>query len=513
MRIRRIAITTALILLAVTATSSSMFGQESSGQHQQKTRRYKFLDIGTLGGQASYGSASGVGSVNLNNQGEIGAYADIDVHDPNAPNCFNLDCFLSHTFRWKHGRIDDLGALGENGSAFSGINAAGWIAGFSQITVIDPVTGFPEARAVLWKHHSPLDLGTFGGNESISMYVNDEGQVVGMADTAVPDPFSIFGTGYQDHTFIWEHGIKRDIGTLGGPDAVPSAICENSRKDFVTGQSYTSFSPNPDTGLMDVAPFLSDRGVMTNLGSLGGTFAYGQCANNRGQVIGQSNLAGDLEQHAFLWTKGRMKDLGTLGGSYSLANWLDRAGVIVGGATTANDEFFHAALWKDGSIKDLRTIPGYDCSNALARNSRGQIVGQAFDCATQLQHATLWEDGGQMVDLNSLIPPRSSLELVGAFNINDRGEILGAGVPPGWPPTGDSVDLAGRLFLLIPCEPEHSHVDDGCEFAEASADTRSAAVRATGESHRGLTPESLSALRARFAHLHHARTIGGRSVN
>jgi probable HAF family extracellular repeat protein len=127
--------------------------------------------------------------------------------------------------------------------------------------------------------------------------------VVGIADTAVPDAFSIFGTGYQDHTFIWEHGIKRDIGTLGGPDAVPSAICENSRKDFVTGQSYTSFSPNPETGSMDVAPFLWDRGVMTKLGSLGGTFGYGQCANNRGQVIGQSNLAGDLEQHAFLWTK------------------------------------------------------------------------------------------------------------------------------------------------------------------------------------------------------------------
>jgi probable HAF family extracellular repeat protein len=508
----RFVFTTTLILV-LTASASSMFGQAFPTHQQPKSRRYKFVDIGSLGGPASYGSASGVGSVNLNNHGEIGAYADIDAPDPYAPNCFNNDCFLSHTFRWRHGRIDDLGPGGGNASAFSGINLAGWIVGFSRTDVIDPVTGFPENRAILWKNHSPQDLGTFGGNQSISIYVNDEGQVIGLADTAVPDAYSMFGTGYQDHTFIWEHGTKFDIGTLGGPDAVPSAICENSRKYFVTGQSYTSFSPNPDTGLLDVAPFLWDRGLMMNLGSLGGTFGYGQCANNRGQVIGQSNLAGDLEQHAFLWTKGAMKDLGTLGGSFSLANWLDHAGVVVGGATTENDEFFHAALWKGGSATDLGTIPGYDCSNALARNSNGQVVGQAFDCVTQLQHATTWEDG-QIVDLNSVIPPGSSLELVEAFNINERGEILGAGVPPGVPPTGDEVDTVGRLFLLIPCESERNHSDDGCEFAEASVGMSSvASENSTAHVHRALTPESFWALRARVGRSRRARIEAAQPQN
>jgi hypothetical protein len=52
-----------------------------------------------------------------------------------------------------------------------------------------------------------------------------------------------------------------------------------------------------------------------------------------------------------------------------------------------------------------------------------------------------------MVDLNTLIPPNSGLQLVLAFNINDQGEILGGGAPPGV----QSLDFGGRLFLLIPC--------------------------------------------------------------
>lgn len=35
-----------------------------------------------------------------------------------------------------------------------------------------------------------------------------------------------------------------------------------------------------------------------------------------------------------------------------------------------------------------------------------------------------------MVDLNASIPPKSSLQLVEVFGINDRGEIGGIGVRP-----------------------------------------------------------------------------------
>ena len=46
-----------------------------------------------------------------------------------------------------------------------------------------------------------------------------------------------------------------------------------------------------------------------------------------------------------------------------------------------------------------------------------------------------------MIDLNTVIPPGSGLQLTYAFNINDRGEILAKS------------DL-GHVVLLVPCEED-----------------------------------------------------------
>lgn len=502
MKSNRLTCSASIALLTALAIPLGLPAQEQATMQGQTPRhhRYKFVDLGTLGGPVSYPTASGASNLSLNNAGEIGGYADISTPDPFAPNCFNSDCFLSHTFLWKDGRLTDLGALpGETGSAAAGINAAGWIAGFSETTEIDPSNGLPEARAVLWKHHQMIDLGTLGGNASISVFINDAGQVIGISTNGIPDPFSFFGTVDQNRTFIWENRVMRDIGTLGGPDALPGGSCEISRPDLVAGGSYTSFAPNPETGFLDVAPFLWDRGTMTNLGGLGGTYGYAECANDRGQVVGQSNLTGDTEQHAFLWERGQMRDLGTLGGTFSLANWLNRSGAVVGGATTSNDQSFHAALWKGGAIVDLGTLPDYDCSNALARNSKGQIVGWSFDCATGLEHAFIWEQGGPMVDLNSLIPANSSLELATAFNINERGEILGYGVPPGSPTDDASIGFVGRLFLLI---PEEGDVNAANATEPAQTNVTADVQSSTTIAHVPLTPEKLAALRDKYTHRH-----------
>jgi probable HAF family extracellular repeat protein len=72
---------------------------------------------------------------------------------------------------------------------------------------------------------------------------------------------------------------------------------------------------------------------MIDLGTLGGTLGVANWLNNRGQVVGQSNLAGDLTAHPFLWDRGSLKDLGTLGGTFGVATSVSDAGVIVGGAT------------------------------------------------------------------------------------------------------------------------------------------------------------------------------------
>ena len=202
----------------------------------------------------------------------------------------------------------------------------------------------------------------------------------------------------------------RDLGTLGGPSSGASSGCNNQRSNLVAGGSFTDPIPipNPSTGFPTSHAFLWENGRMTGIPTLGGTFAGAQCANNQGQVIGQSNLTGDVGcngsldfcvQHAFSWEHGTLTDLKTLGGSFSTAIWLNNAGESVGGATTTGDESFHATLWRDGLITDLGTLPGDCASIALAINSQSQIVGLSINCDTNTSEMVLW-DKGSIIDLH-----------------------------------------------------------------------------------------------------------------
>src|SRR5258708_17407737 len=59
---------------------------------------------------------------------------------------------------------------------------------------------------------------------------------------------------------------------------------------------------------------------VTDMGTLGGSFAFAFAVNNRSQATGVSTLPGDVVVHGFLWQSGAMTDLGTLGGSFCPAN-------------------------------------------------------------------------------------------------------------------------------------------------------------------------------------------------
>ena len=65
-----------------------------------------------------------------------------------------------------------------------------------------------------------------------------------------------------------------------------------------------------------------------------------------GDVIGQSQTAGNTASHAFLWENGSITDLGTLGGRDSFASGINERGDVVGQSQTAGNAANHAVLWE-----------------------------------------------------------------------------------------------------------------------------------------------------------------------
>ena len=477
-----------LILMLLAGLTLPVWLNAQQAESKHKHPRYKLVDLGTLGGPLSYGSPNGLGSRLLNNAGVVASSADTTAEHPDAPDfCGVPDCLVVHAFRWRHGVMTDLGAVDDRySSAAVSINDRGWSTGRSETGAIDPAFNFPLFHTVLWKGRRMVDIGTLpGGNTSIGFSINNAGQVVAFGNNDIPDPFALFPSATQMRTFIWQDGQVQDIGTLGGPDAVPGPGCDNQRPGVIVGQSYVSFTPNPASGIPTLDPFLWDNGRMTDLGTLGGTFGFAQCANNRRQVIGLSSLAespiactdGRLTGcHAFLWKNGQMQDLGTLGGPNSEAQWINESGLIAGSADfprpSPGVNLHDAVIWKNGKIKDLGTVDGDACSRAYGLNARGQVVGISGDCRNAL-HAFLTEEGGPMLDLNTLIPPGSGWVLTNAFNINDRGEILAKAAPVGFTPNDDA-DL-GHLALLVPCDDDHAGIN-GCDYSAVDPATVGASI-------------------------------------
>ena len=118
-------------------------------------------------------------------------------------------------------------------------------------------------------------------------------------------------------------------------------------------------------------------------------------------------------------------------------------------------------------MKDLGTPDGFACSTAQGINARHQVVGDSGVCFVG-GNGFLWEKDS-MVDLNSLVPPDSTVHVAGAVAINDRGEIVAEGLP------GDG---SSHVVVLIPCDENHPSIE-GCDYSlvDATTATQSRAPR------------------------------------
>jgi probable HAF family extracellular repeat protein len=284
-------------------------------------------------------------------------------------------------------------------------------------------------------------LPSLGGQFTFAAVINDSGIVAGSANLA-GDTIG--------HASIWDRDLTHvtDLGTLGGSSSAALWLNESNQ---VVGDSGTANG-------VDVHAFLWDRGKLVDLGALGGSTSFATGINNSGLIVGQSDTSTVLDPvfgiptfHGFRWDRGVLKDLGEIfGGHFNYAESVNDRGDIVGGADLAGDLTGHAFIIRNGSIIDLGTVPGDTNSAALGLNNRGQVVGISslsfspppsppvdnFECPC---HAVIWQDG-KATDLNTLIPSNSGWQLINAVAINDRGLIVGSG----------GFNNESRAFLLTP---------------------------------------------------------------
>ena len=258
---RGMKVTFAVALLAVSIGAHAQSGSSPVVHHS-----YTLIDMGTFGGPQTYPNL--VQSVQtLSQNGVMTGCSETALSNPKYPNGNPFlypppepDPYIVHAFQYSNGVVTDLGALpGDNSSCAFWTSGNGLTTGASETGQIDPLTGWPQIEAVLWRNGSILPLGTLGGYESFPVSINNSGQVTGFATNDVPD--DLFGFGTQVRAFLWQGGVMRDIGTLGGPDA------------------------------------------------------FGIVVNERGQVFGFS-LTADLQGDAFLWQDGQFTDIpDTIGGT------------------------------------------------------------------------------------------------------------------------------------------------------------------------------------------------------
>jgi probable HAF family extracellular repeat protein len=239
--------------------------------------------------------------------------------------------------------------------------------------------------------------------------------------------------------------------------------------------SYTSSVPNAlcpgiSAFTLTTGSFLWDRkNGMKDIGGLGGTCTLANDLNNHGQIVGGSALTGDTQVHPFVWNAatGVTDLLDSSDSSYGFAEGENAHGDVAGG--TCDSVTCYALLWrKSGGNWQKSTLSTVtDNAFSISVNASEQVIGNF--AVTNGSAPFLWEDGGPIVDLNTLVPPGSGLQLYEADQINDRGEIVVQGV-----------DASGNnhAVLLIPCDENHPGVE-GCDYSSVDASTapQSAAPR------------------------------------
>ena len=256
--------------------------------------------------------------------------------------------------------------------------------------------GFGSSSAFIWQDGVVRNLGSLGGDFIRAQALNEVGQVVGYSYTSAGDA----------HAFLWQNGVMRDLGTLGAP-FVWGQIRSNATGINAAGQ-IVGWAPTTDDMIGSRRAFLWENGRMTRLASLGQVHSLATAIDDQRRVVGQF---GSPTSKPFRWVDGVVRSLGTLGGTSSSAAAIS-GGRIVGWSETAAGQS-RGFLWQNGVMTNLGTLGG-DWSAAEGINSLGQVVGTARVQGSNIMRAFVWENGVM-----------TNLGIGQAHGINRNGWIVG----------------------------------------------------------------------------------------
>jgi probable HAF family extracellular repeat protein len=165
---------------------------------------------------------------------------------------------------------------------------------------------------------------------------------------------------------------------------------------------------------------------LQELPGIGGTRGRATAINADHVIVGESEFAFNLGNHATMWVDGVPTDLGVLDGArYSIAYAVNRSRVAVGVAYDGGRGFLPQALrFADGTVQKFRLPNAGDYAEASSINDAGTIVGW-IEQPSQGQGVAGIVEGEKMVDLNKRLraQDRARYHLYSAAWINNAGQI------------------------------------------------------------------------------------------
>ncbi len=210
--------------------------------------------------------------------------------------------------------------------------------------------------------------------------------------------------------------VISDLGTLGGQTS--HAVAINERGQVV---GWSNLKAKDTSGYEISHTVLWQNGKMRDLGNLDPI-----AINERGQVFGTGDRGG--QEHVFVWQNGKLTDLGVLGilpgGTMSYGVAINARRQIAANSGTDAIPSSHAFVWQNRKRTALGALPGYKYSRAVGINGRGEIIGYCYTEVDRNGQPDEWVGfvwaNGKMTRLGTLGGAESE-----PIAINDRGQIVG----------------------------------------------------------------------------------------